>query len=326
MTLINLEAALEQTKNTDKTLLLGNGFSVAQTEGNFSYANLLSKCGLENEAPTRRVFAELDTVDFEEVIKSLEQAALVAIAYNKQDFSERLTTNAQQVREALITAIHEVHPDNFASIPPHEIESCSNFLRKFKEIYTLNYDLLLYWVSLHSGSFSDGFGLGEESQGFRGPFKEEAHCSIYNVHGGLHLFVSRDRNVEKRVAGAENLIEEISSTIRMQKRLPLFVAEGSTVQKLNKIRSVPYLKYCYERLFDIAGALFIFGHSIGDKDRHIYDAIFSSDIKSLYFCVFNPTANLQGIKEQLAPFKERNKKIKVHYVDASNMNIWGKRD
>ncbi|GAB5376542.1 MAG: hypothetical protein AcusKO_30040 [Acuticoccus sp.] len=56
-----------------------------------------------------------------------------------------------------------------------------------------------------------------------------------------------------------------------------------------KINAVPYLRHCYETLHSATGALFVFGRSAQDQDRHIYDAIFSSEtIEHLYFGVFDP--------------------------------------
>jgi hypothetical protein len=51
-------------------------------------------------------------------------------------------------------------------------------LSSFGKVFTLNYDLLLYWVILGRQQFADGFGLGTESNGFRGPFKTSARCNI----------------------------------------------------------------------------------------------------------------------------------------------------
>jgi hypothetical protein len=91
------------------------------------------------------------------------------------------------------------------------------FLAPFGKVFTLNYDLLLYWVILQKGAnFSDGFGLGAEENGFLGPFKTEAYCTIFNVHGGLHLFRKPDDDVEKRLMGSTGVIDAMQRSLRKE--------------------------------------------------------------------------------------------------------------
>jgi hypothetical protein len=314
--------ALKDTKKSERTLLIGNGFSIAQTKGSFSYANLLDESGITDDSPIRKVFASLDTVDFEEIIQSIEHAKIVVNAYGERSLFEKLSEDANSVREALISAIHKVHPNSYAAINIENLESCSAFLRNFKEVYTLNYDLLLYWVNLHGEIFADGFGLGTRNGNFLGPFNEKARCHIYNVHGGLHLFPTKTREVQKLTAKSGYLLDEIGNVVKHEKQFPIFVAEGSSEEKINKIRSVPYLHYCYNKLSRLRGSLIIVGHSASPRDSHIYDALFSSDLSEIYFCVHNPTKNLHEIRERLAPFQTRNRDISVSFVDGDSVDIW----
>lgn len=64
-----------------RSLLIGNGFSIAQAGGQFSYANLLEKAGLKPGNPIKNVFATLNTVDFELVMEALQHAARIEDAY-----------------------------------------------------------------------------------------------------------------------------------------------------------------------------------------------------------------------------------------------------
>lgn len=321
LNLIKFNEALENTKNTKKKLLLGNGFSISQTKGAFSYDNLFENSDIKNDDNLYRLFNDLKTKDFETVIRYLEDASVVSKAYGRHDEAEQYMREAERVRQCLIKAIRNVHPESLGDIPIKEIDNCGSYIKIFESIFTANYDLLLYWVSISMGN-EDGFGLGENESGFRGPFKIKARCNIFNVHGGLHLFLNSNRDVEKKIyTNGINLLDEISEVIRSQKRLPLYVAEGASEQKLNKIRSVPYLNYCYQQLRESSGIIFIFGHSILGKDTHIYDAIFESRITDVYYCIYN-RADISKTKEEFAKYKERNKEIKVHYIDVSDFNIW----
>lgn len=321
--MITFSKALEETEGKDRALLTGNGFSIAQTHGRFSYANLLEKSKISKESPLRDLFARMRTVDFEQIIQLVEHAKIVAETYDQPEFSKSLARDSEKIRESLIDAIHTVHPDSFASLTEDELATCATFLKSFKEVYTLNYDLLLYWVNLHGKIYADGFGLGETHGNFRGPFNEDGYCHIYNIHGGLHLFLNHTREVEKLVATTGNLMDEIGDEIRSNKRLPIFVAEGDTEEKLNKIRSIPYLDYCYKKLHTLRGSLFVVGHSANERDAHIYNALFASELNSIYFCVHDPEENLDEIRQRLSPYRTSNESISVQFIDGKTLNIWG---
>lgn len=320
--MITFTEALGETEGKDRSLLTGNGFSIAQTNGSFSYSNLLVESDIPEASPLRSLFSRLNTVDFEHIIQSVEHAKLVADTYGHADFSDRLAEDSERVRRSLIAAIHKVHPASFAALRTSSLDSCATFLKSFREVYTLNYDLLLYWVNLHGKIYADGFGLGEKNGNFLGPFNEEAHCHIYNIHGGLHLFLTPTRQVEKLVATSGKLLDEIDDEIQKNMRLPIFVAEGSTQEKLNKIRSVPYLDYCYKKLNSLRGSIFLVGHSASERDAHIYDALFASDLESIYFCVHNPFENLEQVRQRLSTYRSLKKEITVKFVDGGTLNIW----
>jgi hypothetical protein len=102
-----------------------------------------------------------------------------------------------------------------------KIPACVKFLAQFDTIFTLNYDLLLYWVILaNTTQFQDGFGLAEDRKGFRCTFKMDAYCNVFNLHGGLHLFKTEDDLVEKRIDQGSGVIDAIASTITNGRRLP----------------------------------------------------------------------------------------------------------
>jgi hypothetical protein len=106
---------------------------------------------------------------------------IVETVYGNDPHSTELLADANRLREALVQAARTTHPGHREDIEG-VIPSCVEFLAPFGKVFTLNYDLLLYWVILQRGAnFSDGFGLGVEANGFLGPFKTEAYCTIFNV-------------------------------------------------------------------------------------------------------------------------------------------------
>jgi hypothetical protein len=194
--LINFDDAIRETGSLsmfDRSLLLGNGFSIAQGSGRFSYQHLLDNAGLPSNGPIKSIFEALNTFDFELVIKGLGQASKIATAYSNRAVAELFSRDAVSVRDSLITAIRTVHPEVHFEIPDSQCKACSIVLNHFSSLFTTNYDLLLYWVIVKDTTlFSDGFGTGDEVDSFR-LFNEHAACNTYYVHGALHLFLTRSK-------------------------------------------------------------------------------------------------------------------------------------
>lgn len=256
-------------------------------------------------------------------MRALEDAAQVELAYGEKARSDKLLSDAARVRDGLIYAVHAVHPGIQFDVPKAQREACAIFLKHFRSIFTLNYDLLLYWVIVHSAvtTFFDGFGLGHEIDGFR-EYVPNPQFNTYYVHGALHLFLGPRRETKKRVVTDDTIINDIAATIRRTKQLPLFVAEGSSDQKLARINSVPYLADCYRCLQCLDGSIFIFGHSAGEEDRHIYDAVFGGEIEKVFFFIHEPKQDWLPLRQRLASFNEINKRIEVFYVDAASAKAW----
>lgn len=322
---ISFEEALANAE-TPRALLLGNGFSIAQAgDGRFGYSSLLDKAELDPDGPILKVFKTLDTLDFEVVMHALQYAAQIEDAYGYSDKGEKFRADSISVREALIHAVRAVHPGAQFEIPDKQKQSCGVFLRNFDSIFSLNYDLLLYWVILNTVSdrFSDGFSLGESVEGFR-TFNKEAPCNTFYLHGALHLFLGERRQTLKRTVTSTTIINHIAKTIQDRKQLPLFVAEGLSSKKMERINSIPYLRHAYETFSFLKGTLLVFGHSLSENDHHLYDAVFrkESGIKKVIICVHAPEKNLQTAKERMAKFHERNGNVKIEYVDSSTVPAW----
>ena len=315
---ISYDAAEKQVGAKPRSLLLGNGFSASYC----GYKNLLEKSGLAENAPARVLFDRLDTVNFERVVKAPEDASIVEAAYGHGDQSQALIADAVLVREALVNAVRVTHPTHRDKIKD-VIPSCIEFLTPFSKIFTLNYDLLLYWVILNTKQFGDGFYYATDANGYRGPFQEDPRLNVYNIHGGLHLFHREDGEIEKRLAGADGIIDAIAQTITVSKRLPVYVAEGTSLAKLDRIKSVAYLNHCYQQLKVSSGHFFVFGHSADDTDAHIYSALFNSKITHLYFCVYD-TGKLAELDGRLSHYKKsNNSNVDYTFVESETVGVWG---
>lgn len=320
--LISFAEAIAATEGADRTLLIGNGFSAEY----FSYDTLLEKSGLDPLGPLRNLFNELATVDFEAAIKALEGGALVARAYGDKDLSINLLADAQKVREALVHAVNATHPAHRNELAVR-YEAAAAFIAHFTSVFTLNYDLLLYWVNLEQAHLNDGFGLGSPSPDgrFHGPFKEHAYCSIYNLHGGLHLFADGEGEIFKALDTGAGVIATLTREIGERERLPIYVAEASSAQKVRKINSIPYLRHCLWNLAENQAPVFIYGHSADDNDAHIYRTIFGSKAAHLYFGVFEPTEDgLATLDGRLAGYqKAARSKVPYSFFESQSAAVWG---
>jgi hypothetical protein len=245
---IQFEEAITRTeKREHRALLIGNGFSAPY----FNYCNLLDKSELIADTPIRRLFKCLKTPDFEAVVRALEAAALVARAYGNESESNKFLKDAHMVRDALVRAVNSTHPHHRKDLEPKYTSSAA-FLENFSTVFTLNYDLLLYWVNLENSFLKDGFGRSERKGNFLVPFDDKATCSLYNLHGGLHLFENGAGEIMKATNSGSGVIATITDTIVNRHRLPVYVAEGTSTQKMRKINSIAYLRHCYDCEYGIA--------------------------------------------------------------------------
>jgi hypothetical protein len=314
---LSFQEAIDATDGKDRALLLGNGFSNQY----FNYPNLLEKSGLQEGQPIRKLFEALNTVDFEKVVRALDDAAIVERAYDRTDHADELSTDAQRVREALVKAIKETHPANRADLA---YQSSAEFLANFNTVFSLNYDLLLYWVNFEKELLRDGFGFGKRAGAFHGPFSEAADCNMFNVHGGLHLFLNGQGELMKALNTNDGVIATITNAIEHGRRLPLYVAEGTSTAKMRKINSVAYLRHCYDKLRENEAAMFVYGHSASDNDAHIYRAIFSQ-AKHVFFGVYKPDdEKLLLLNGRLAKYRESSgADVKYEFYDSESATVWG---
>ena len=71
----------------------------------------------------------------------------------------------ESLKSALVDAIANTHPAMPSDIGEARLSSSTNFLKNFTNVFTTNYDLLLYWASLVQDPppFKDGFGREEDT-------------------------------------------------------------------------------------------------------------------------------------------------------------------
>jgi Domain of unknown function (DUF4917) len=283
-------------------LLLGNGFSIG-CHPLFRYGTLYEQALKGGLSPQiQEVFAHYGTSNFEAVLKALDDLEALARIYKlrKSDISLDAKKDYESLQEALAKAIAAVHPENVGTISHDKYITCYRFISAFDAVFTLSYDLLLYWTSLHQDGlndgerfrFGDGFGRNADTPDDRCVFLRSAippKQGIYFLHGALHL-ATYEGEIQKLVWNyGTPLITQIRMALK-EKKYPLVVSEGRAVQKKERIESSSYLSHALRRFQSIEGKLVTYGVSFSPQDDHILEAIArNTKLTTLYVGLYGET-------------------------------------
>ena len=351
--MINFGDAIADSKQFSKRhLLLGNGFSIACCPDIFHYGSLFSKADFSNNPNLVRVFEVLDTQDFEIAIRNLEAGAKLLPIYTTPHAvtAAHMLTDAATLKEILLTTIAHNHPNIPSDIPDTKFWACRRFLAHFLgsvndgQVYTLNYDLLLYWTLMHEDmpfgdpidlAANDGFGNDEDDPNadyvvWQG---ETPHgAKVHFLHGALHLF---DAGTELQkftwVRTNERLIDQARTAINANK-YPLFVAEGSSAKKKAKVRHNAYLYQGYKQLTANAQqgrhCFFLHGHSLAENDDHVLRRLGTGRFGKLYVSLFGDPSSpankfIIARSQQLARMRPERYPLELAYYSAPSAEIWG---
>lgn len=340
MNLMSFSDAIGQSKRYSRChLLLGNGFSIACRPDIFVYGKLFEQADFSAlSTSAREAFAALATQDFERVIRALRDSSSLAAVYSASpDLAATMTRDADGLRNLLVSTIAANHPERPSDISDEEYRTCRQFLSNFCDVYTLNYDLLLYWAQMHVSederiTSDDGFRKPEDDYEARYVVWEshQSHAqNMWFLHGALHVF---DSGIEVRkftwVNTGIRLIEQIRDALE-RNLYPLFVSEGTSDEKLARIKHSDYLAKAYRSFESIGGCLFIYGHSLAPNDEHFLKLIERGKVERLYVGIYGDPdspgnkaiirrANLMPTARIMA----KRKPLEVAFYDTSTARVW----
>lgn len=354
LSLLTFEQAIADSEQFSKRhLLLGNGFSIACREDIFHYGSLYDQADFSRTPEVEAVFTALVTKDFEAVIHTLESAATILPAYVDDGGATptKMLEHAAILKEILVQTIAGNHPHIPSDIPDAKFWACRRFLSHFLSgekagcVFTLNYDLLLYWTLMHEDlpsedpielTKNDGFGNDEDEPDvdyvvWQG--ETNAHsANVMFLHGALHLFDSgKDLLKYTWIRKGLPLIDQVRAALAGSK-FPLFVAEGTSAQKKDKIRHNAYL---YQGLKQLANNVtqgkhcwFIFGHSLAANDDHILTRIGRGRFKKLYVGIYGDpledwNKTIIARARWLAGLRHERWPLDVVFYDAESAQVWG---
>jgi hypothetical protein len=334
------EAMTRIASVSPKHALLGNGFSRACRNEIFAYGKLFEQADFSRlSSNARQAFDQLGTTDFEVVMEALKRAAVLLRLYHPTHaaIADTFDNDATGLREVLVSAIAGSHPARPGDISNEQYGFCKQFLENFKDIYTLNYDLLLYWALMQDQVLpaipcDDGFREPESGPADWVVWDSSAHeQNVHYLHGGLHIFESGPE-IQKYTWCNTGLplIDQIRAALRAEK-YPLFVAEGSAAQKMSRIIRSSFLGRAFRAFENIGGAVVAYGLSFGNSDDHIVRALTRNKVRHLAVSLYgspDSEANLHLIAKVDAIRSDRalqgvRRTLDVTYFDAASARVWG---
>ena len=269
------------SSNYGECAIIGNGASVAVAD-TLSYQSLYDAAMNLNQldAPQQSIFEFFKTRDFEFVLRALSHANAIN---GHLEIHETATANTYgQIKNALIGTVKVVHPDH--NDTKHHFPAISTFLSQFSTVFSLNYDLLVYWAIMAAND-SAGGNL------FKDCFKGDGHFEpnydylrrpqgslatatlLFYPHGNLALATDMWGTETKIIHTTDDLLNAITASWTLGGSTPLFVSEGDSDNKLRSIRRNSYLNQVYTELCVHRDSVLVYGWSFGQQDSHILVAL-----------------------------------------------------
>jgi hypothetical protein len=342
--LIPFKEALHLAEGSGRRhLMLGNGFSIALRPDIFTYNTLFERAKESKKLSKEmeEVFDKLGTTDFEMVMEALENAAVLVNLYEKSNpkLAKALQADAARLRDVLAETIAENHPSRPYDVSDEQYASCKRFLANFDgHIYTLNYDLLLYWTLMQSEVQPEV----KSDDGFRNPEDREEEFvtwdvqntndqRIFYLHGALHIYDAGADLLKFTWSKTEiALVDQIKRSLA-KREYPLIVTEGTSDQKKGRIQHSNFLGRAYRSFAAIQGNLFIYGHSLADNDEHLLKLIDKGKVRKVFVGIYGDPASErnQAIIERAQKFQTRRRNGSppdIHFFDASTAHVWDGQD
>lgn len=317
-------------ENYDCTVLLGNGASISVSPS-FSYVSLLQHAAEQHLLPedAQRLFDFFQTNDFELVLRIVWQASNVNQSLRIPD--ERTHAAYVGLRDCLIQTVRDIHPEH--GVVSAHLPSIYQFLKRFRTVISINYDLVVYWAMTYGldiddqHAFKDCFVGGgvfdDDWQRFRQPIRGDRSSSlVFYPHGSLVLcrnLVEQERKIHNLQDG---LLEAVLQRWQNGEVVPLFVCEGTWPQKVASIQNSYYLSTVYrEVLRSQRDTLVVYGWGFGEQDAHLLKRMKDSGINRVAVSVFRGDQAycnrvFQTIHDELGAH------VEVDFFDSESPGCW----
>jgi hypothetical protein len=319
---------LDISHNYSDSIILGNGASIS-IDQSFSYGSLKEHAtvqGLLNDN-VQRLFDFFGTHDFELILRLVWQANNVNGALLINDQQTRLAY--EHVRDCLIKAVQSIHPEH--SDVEAQFPKIAKFLRQFHTVLSLNYDLTLYWVIMYynrieyryafkdciiHGEFDSNWARLRESYGRRPTL-------VFYPHGNLVMARNKtEQETKLETRDGHDLLRSILVSWQEGNVVPLFVSEGTSIQKMNAIQNSHYLNTVYrEVLPNVGNDLTIYGWGVGEHDIHILKRLEQSEVSRIAVSVLdNDQGYCNRVQQMIHDNVRRN--VEVVFFNAKSPGCW----
>lgn len=334
-------ASIKKNPKREFHLLLGNGFSVAYDPKIFSYNALHDFVKRLDDKDLSTILSVIETRNFEVIMQYLDHFSALLDAFGADPaLRKRVDAASTKLKTSLLDAVKALHPEHVFKVPEDQNKACAAFLQTFVatggNIFSTNYDLLLYWVLMRNSLFDHVDGCGRELLNGTGEYmepeeqiwsdliwgKHRSKQNVFYLHGALPFFDNGVEVVKEEYTIYNHLLKNISA--RMEKgEYPIFVTAGDGQNKLKRITHNQYLTYCYDTFSQAEGSLVTFGFGFGPYDEHIIEAINKAakrkppqKLFSLYIGVYSDE-DKKYIEQIEGKFR-----CKVHIFDAKTVKVW----
>jgi hypothetical protein len=299
-------------------------------QDNFNWSSLLDLCDIQDGSELHRVLSA-NHFDFELVHQKLNNAIDILNLYEPlSPLIERLEQQIQYLREQLIVAVGASHPPSFVQ-PRTQAEqirlndrvtNCRLFLGGFNKVFSLNYDLLLYWVRCNQvpNLGRDSFTRLDDDL----VFSPSDNANFFFPHGSLFIYRDGVSAIKSGSSRDNPILARLEGSIE-DGMFPMCISEGTGAQKFKEIKKNHYLLYSYDQIKKSTGTIFTFGCSFLDgKDSHIIEAMCRSRATRIVVGEFQPDAVARHrLMHEFARVQaELGTNINVVIADSSGTEIW----
>ena len=282
------------------------------------------------------------------------------VTYEKEEITH-LDINgkiAVKLDRKICKAIHQIllNKEDEISATPTGLLAMQKFIAWYnwsgqdfsREIFTLNYDLLLFWVLMKFNDLeeqnkfigdkdcrlkvSDGFGNSlygnnDEYVVYKNN-DSNFYQTIHYLHGALHIFDKESEIIKNTYSRTERKLRQQTLDNLEKSIYPIFISEGTANNKKARIIHNSYLNNSFKTLrtlknndskFKKENSIIIFGTTLKSNDNHIIEAIVESGVKNIFIGIssLDKKSELLVFEEYLA-----NKKITLQYYDYKTLKVW----
>ncbi|AFR03977.1 MULTISPECIES: DUF4917 family protein [Pectobacterium] len=321
-------------------ILLGNGASISIDE-RFRYKSLFDEACKENFLSDESVelFEKFKTCDFEYILRMLWHAQLVNKSLKIQE--NKTIRHYNEIKLALIKIVRKIHP-SYKEIMPF-FKNAGNFLKRFDVVFSLNYDLIVYWLMLYnnncdrSHAFKDCFkdhidtcSFTDNWRKYRVPINQQRKSTlVFYPHGNLILAQKNDAEYKLKNSIDENLLlERILAKWMSDGYIPQFISEGTSQQKINAINRSHYLNTVYYDIFQTChDNLTIYGCSFSENDNHLFSVLKSKkfNIDKIAVSVYGEDNEIQQYCKHVTSVIHQlsnRQDIKIYFFKSNSANCW----